>query len=62
MANMLIDFLCIISLIWSNLFVIDLVFSCTIFSPFLGRLNKVIGSKSSSIVVLVREPFLVFQK
>ena len=34
MAKISIDFLCIVSLIWSNLFVIDLVLSCTIFSPF----------------------------
>ena len=62
MAKMSTDFLCSISLIWSSLFVIDLVLSCIIFSPLFGRLNAVIGSKSSSIVVLVRKPFSMFPK
>ena len=63
-AKMSIDYMCIINLVWSNLFVIDLVLSCTIFSPFFGRLNAVIGSKSSSIanLVLAQEPFVVFLK
>ena len=62
MAKMSIDVLCSISLVWSSLFLIDLVLCCIILSPLFGRLNAVIGSKTSSILVLVREPFGMFPK
>ena len=50
---MWIDCFSSISLIWSSLFLIDLVLSCIIWSPFFGKSKAIIGSKSSLLCSLV---------